>query len=807
MRVLLLSILLLGVCARGLAVNVTVCVTDEKASAVFADIMDQTGMNFVYSTDLLSGVKVSVCASDKPLKVALAQMFRGTDIEYKIKGKDVILKRKKQGVHHAVAAKPAVAATPNAETPRMLEEVVVVSRLEAPVTDTPEIGAKKISSADVVATPVLFGESDVIKSLTMQPGISEGTEGMAGMNVHGGGVDQNLYMLDNVPMYQVNHFGGFFSAFNAEAIRYADFYKSSMPAKYDGRLSSFMDVRTKVGSSESHHGTARLGLTSGSFNINGPMGRRFTYSVALRRTWFDVLTIPYVAIYNSDSNSDKIRFKYAFMDFNGKVNYRISERASGFVSTYFGHDVLNSGEKDYQEGDNWWRSDDRYDMSWGNALVQAGLDYRFTPALTAEFSAAFTRYFMTMKGSELYAEEACTTNTLQNSDNNITDWIFRGDFTSDLSCSQRLRYGANYTRHSFLPQRTIKEYIVNRTATKSGDYTTPYRANEVGIYVEDDWKASDHIHANVGFHGTAFNIDGKTSVGYAPRLSVSYTPSSNLAIKAAYSRTNQFVHQLSHTYLSLPTDQWIPITGNFKPESADKVSLGAYWTSSDNQFVASAEGYYKAMHNLVDYRDDYYIYSPLDMWTAQLCSGCGSAKGVDVKVEKCFGKLSGHIAYSLAWADRTFADKNQGKSFPARFDNRHTINILIYWNIGKKVQLNVAWTGHSGNRFTLLPQEFVAPDFDNDYNRDSAPLQAPVNNYRLPFYHRLDMSLMVRNSRGYWTFGLYNAYCHRNVIGIRRGDKKVEYFAPGSYRADYVPVFQKISILPIIPSISYTWQF
>ncbi len=187
----------------------------------------------------------------------------------------------------------------------MLEEVVVVSRLEAPAVATAEIGAKKLTAKEILATPVMFGESDVIKALHMQPGVSEGQEGLAGLNVHGGNSDENLYMLDNVPIYQVNHFAGLFSAFNAEAIRYIDFFKSSIPAKYDGRLSSYLDVRTKNGSREGHHGSFRLGLTSGAFNIDGPIGQSTTYSVALRRSWFDLLSTPLLALGNAASAEKK----------------------------------------------------------------------------------------------------------------------------------------------------------------------------------------------------------------------------------------------------------------------------------------------------------------------------------------------------------------------------------------------------------------------------------------------------------------------------------------------------------------------
>lgn len=160
------------------------------------------------------------------------------------------------------------------------------------------------------------------------------------------------------------------------------------------------------------------------------------------------------------------------------------------------------------------------------------------------------------------------------------------------------------------------------------------------------------------------------------------------------------------------------------------------------------------------------------------------------------GRLSGHIAYSLAWADRTFPDKNGGRTFPARFDHRHTVNVLFSWDISSKVQLSTAWTGHSGSRFTLLPQVWEEPDLDGTGFYDSGPLQARINNYRLPFYHRLDLSCTVKNRRGFWNFSLYNAYCHLNTVAIR-----------GAYDKYGNPVFQKVKMLPLIPSISYTWQF
>ncbi|MDE6467968.1 MAG: TonB-dependent receptor, partial [Muribaculaceae bacterium] len=368
------------------------------------------------------------------------------------------------------------------------------------------------------------------------------------------------------------------------------------------------------------------------------------------------------------------------------------------------------------------------------------------------------------------------------------------DWTPALA--HRVRFGAGYTLHSYQPGGSRRTYIVGSTQTFTCDSTASYLANEANAYIEDDWRINEMFRLNAGLHLSLFNIDGKTNFGFGPRLSFSYRPDRNWAVKAAYARTNQYVHQLTQTYLSLPTDQWVPVTGNFKPQNADKVSVGVYWQSDNKTFTASVEGFWKVMRNLVDYRDEYYLRPPTEIWNSQLCSGKGTAKGIDFKIEKVYGRLSGHVAYTLSWSDRTFPDKNGGETFPARFDNRHTVNILLNWVINDRMSLNAAWTGRSGNRFTLLTQVWEAPAFGSSFRGDEIPLQTHINNYQLPFYHRLDLSLTVRNKRGYWNFGLYNAYCHLNTVAVRR------------YWDNYGrPVFQKVKMLPLIPSISYTWQF
>lgn len=815
---LLMILLLVNIGAA--AQMVTIQAVDRPAAEVFRSIVEQTGKNFVYSSALLKDVRISINASNKPLKSVLNEMFKNADIEYQIKGKNVILKQKVNKRAEKSDKPRATGVRPSVNAINALDEVVIVSRLEAPTVETSEIGARKITSDDIRNTPAMFGESDVIKSLQMMPGVSGGAEGMAAMHVHGGEADGNLFMLDNVPMYQVNHFAGLFSAFNTDIIRYIDFFSTSVPAKYDGRLSSFMDVRLKNGNQEEHHGSARISLTSGAFNLSGPISNRTSYVVGVRHTWCDLFTVPIFALVNTDNDEEKINGRYYFMDLNAKVNHRFSSRANGFVSIYFGNDYLKTGSKekfnasDVYEVDYGWKDIEKYNFNWGNIVAQAGMNYRINPDLTSEFTAAYTRYFSSMrhyyKTDNYEGDNHNISVTDVKSNNHINDWIFRGDFDWHASDKSHVRFGAGYTRHSFLPAKNEREYLYNDTKILSHDSVRPYGANEVNIYAEDDYTISSTLRANAGMHASLFNIDGKTRYGLSPRLSLSYRPTENFAVKAAYTRTVQYVHQLAESYLALPTDQWIPITRHFKPESADKVALGAYWQSSNGSYSASVVGYYKYMRNLLDYRDEYCLRLPMEMWDARLTTGHGTAKGIDFTVEKIAGRFTGRISYSLAWADRTFKDKNGGLTFPARFDHRHTINLLASWRVSNRVSLSAAWIGHSGNRFTLFSQVWDAPSFGYDYSADDdVPLRGPINNYQLPFYHRLDLSCTVKNSRGYWTFGLYNAYNHMNTIAVKRDYKDVfDYdIDNGNLIITTVPVFKKVKFLPIIPSISYTWQF
>lgn len=802
------------------AQNITLKATDRPAAEVFRTIMQQTDRNFVYSSDLLKDLRVTVDVRNRPLKKVLDEIFRDTDIEYRIKGKNVVLKKKKTEKPKKQANTKTAPRLQLSDSVKvtMLQPVEVVSQPENHPLETAKSGVTTLSGATIGSVPAILGEPDLVKSLQILPGVSESEAGFSGMSVHGGGSDENLYMLDNVPFYQAEHFAGLFSPFNTDIVKEADFYKTSVPARFDGRLSSFLDVHLKKGNQEGHHGSGRLGLTSGVFNISGPIGKKTTYMVGLRRSWYDVLAIPALAIVNSREKEEKVILRYHFMDFNARLDHRFSNRIAGFLNVYYGDDRVKIGNQDKKEPQEGYYTKEIHDFKWGNVLAQAGINYHFSNTLSSEFSVAYTGYFSGMGYDDLEKEIRPEYTDLSHeklwSSNNIHAGSARGDFVWHPIENGRMRFGTSYTYHTFLPERTVRDYTFNDITVKTHDVPESIGASEINAYVEYDWNISDHLHAEGGLHGSLFHIDGKTKGGLSPRLSFSFNPTSQLALKGAYSRTVQYVHRVDQTYISLPCDRWIPTVGDFKPMTADKISIGGYWQTKGGDYAVALDAYWKWMHDILDYRDEFYLQPQSYSWNDRLTSGKGSAKGLDIMIEKKTGTFTGHISYSLAWADRQFAERNGGHPYPARFDHRHTVKVFVDWKVSEKVSLNALWTGHSGNRFTLLPQRFEDPNLpggDSSWH-DEVNLRAPINNYQLPFYHRLDLSCIVRNKRGYWTFGLYNAYCNMNTIAIQSGNKsesRYTHVGDNIWTVDYTtrPVFQKLKLIPVIPSISYTWLF
>ena len=867
----------------------------QKASVreILDEIQKQTGVTFSYESSLLSGLqKTTFRADDEALTDCLTRLFANLPVVYKMTGNVVVLKRKPKQVtvsgfvrdkrsaesligasvyeaHSRVGTASnnfgffsltlppgditirssyigytshqhilnglerdtvlAIELEPSAS----LQEVVITgqSNDKQSVLST-QMGALEINQQTIRSTPVMFGEADIIKTLQLTPGVSAGTEGTAGMYVRGGNVDENLFLIDGNPVYQINHIGGIFSAFNPEAISGMDFFKSGFPSRYGGRLSSVVDVHTKEGNMKEYHGSASIGLISGNLNFEGPIIKdRTSFNIGLRRTWLDVLSAPAVAIANKITKKDgtRLRARYAFHDLNLKVNHIFNDRSRMYLSLYNGNDVLKGGSTDFpdQDSDNNYNYDSDVSLRWGNIMATAGWTYVFNNRLFGKVSGVFTRYHSRLRNTEHdvvgnEGDEDYSDSFRENETNTgITDFGLRTSFDYLPASAHHIRFGGDYLVHRFHPEynRSVAYEKNEETSVEIGqEFANDLLwGHEAGVYAEDDWTLSSAVRLNAGLRFSLFNVQGKTYTGLEPRVSLRWLLDDNLSFKASYSRMNQYVHLISNSFISLPTDAWMPVTRKLKPLISDQVSAGFYY-NLNKEYNFSVEGYYKTLDNLLEYRDGHTFTPSFVNWEDKLTAGEGRSYGAEFMVRKETGRTTGWVGYGLSWSDRQFDELNQGARYPARFDNRHKLNIVVMHKISPKVELSAAWSYASGNHVTLSLENYYENGTGSPTNNDNHSVGASEsidyyegrNNYQLPAYHRLDLGIKIyrpkkKGRMGIWTVSIYNVYSRMNPFMIYKSDKTVP--DPGSSYGKNVPVFKTIGIMPIIPSISYTYKF
>lgn len=872
----------------------------QKASVreILDEIQKQAGVTFSYESSLLSGLpKTTFRADDEALENCLTRLFANLPVVYKMTGRIVVLKRKPKQVtvsgfvrdkrsaesligasvyesgsrvgtasnnfgffsltlpggditirasyigytgrlYNLTGLERDTVLTIELEPSASLQEVVVTgqSTSKQSVLST-QMGALEINQQTIRSTPVMFGEADIIKTLQLTPGVSSGTEGTAGMYVRGGNVDENLFLIDGNPVYQINHIGGIFSAFNPEAISGMDFFKSGFPSRYGGRLSSVVDVHMKEGNMKEYHGSATLGLISGNLNFEGPIVKdRTSFNISLRRTWLDVLSAPALAIANKITKKDGIRTRarYAFHDLNLKVNHIFNDRSRMYFSLYNGNDVLKGGSTDYPSD---FYSDVKsynYDtdvsLRWGNIMATTGWTYVFNNRLFGKFSGVFTRYHSKLRSTELdiegkEGESGYSERFSENSTNTgIMDLGVRTSFDYLPVHSHHIRFGGDYLVHRFRP-----EYNRSSSFDKSQDFISNINkeyandllwGHEAGVFAEDDWTLLPSVRINAGVRFSLFNVQGKTYTGVEPRVSLRWLLADNLSFKASYSRMNQYVHLISNSFISLPTDAWMPVTRKLKPLLSDQVSAGFYY-DLNKTYSFSVEGYYKTMENLLEYRDGHTFTPSYLNWEEKLTAGDGRAYGAEFMVRKETGRTTGWIGYGLSWADRKFDELNLGERYPARFDNRHKLNIVVMHKISPKVEISAAWSYASGNHVTLSLENYMENGSLNYVHGNGYDLPYTGswgidyyegrNNYQLPAYHRLDLGIKIyrpkkKGRMGIWTVSIYNVYSRMNPFMIHKTDKEVR-DPSSSYGYKVVPVFKTVGIMPIIPSVSYTYKF
>ena len=713
-----------------------------------------------------------------------------------------------------------------------LNEVTVTARaIESNVKGT-QMSTIELPVMQLKKVPALFGETDVIKALQLLPGVQSGTEGSAGMYVRGGGPDENLILLDGVPLYNVNHAAGFFSAFNADAIKNVTLYKGNFPARFGGRLSSVVDVRMKDGDMYEYHGNLSLGLIASKINVEGPIIKgKTSFNLSFRRTYYDVFTAPladYIVKLNSENKKNSGWGGYYFYDLNLKLNHKFSDKDRLFLSIYSGDDKVYARIKlgyDYSSsyyGTN--TSSERFnlDWKWGNRVAALRWNHVIQPNLFMNVTGAYTQYRHFM-GAEI-RDESSFVNQDQNSSysesvdlglhSGIYDYSARADFDYKPHDNHDMKFGLNLTHHTYKPTTTayhIKLVEDNQTGFAFDTVTSDasVRALETDLYVEDNWDISNYFKLNAGLHYSTFSVDKKTYHSLQPRLSMRALVTDEFSLKAGYAYMSQYIHLLSSNAISLPTDLWVPVTGNIVPMNAHQVAVGAFYDWKGFEF--SVEGYYKKMNNVLEYKDGASFFS-LDQtgWDDKVVMGDGWAYGIELFAQKQLGKFTGWVGYTWAHTNRLFNREGQelnfGQVFTAKYDRRHDLNIVLMYEFNDRIDVGATWVYSTGNCATLSYQDYNGLGVGyNDY--PTIGYIESRNNYRYNSYQRLDLVANFHKQKKYceriFSISVYNALCHNNPFVVVPWSE-YEY---NPYLNEYVDrkTLQQVCIFPIIPTL--TWQY
>lgn len=712
-------------------------------------------------------------------------------------------------------------------TDNQLEEVVVVSdRVETGLMAT-HAGALDIPMSQIRQTPSILGESDVMKTIQHLPGVQAGTEGSAGLYVRGGSPDQNLILLDGVPIYNVDHIFGFFSVFTPEAMKKVTLFKGSFPARFGGRLSSVIDVRTNDGDMKNYHGSFSLGLLSTKLNVEGPIVKdRTSFNVSLRRSYLDVLARPFM--------SDDTKFRYYFYDINAKVNHKFSEKSRLYLSLYHGKDYFDCNTKDNWGVEEDVQTKDDVGIEWGNLVVAARWNKVINNKLFSNTTVAYNQYKMNTDSKSHIKYRGQQEHYLTNYNSGIKDWSAQIDFDYTPVPRHHIKFGGSYIFHEFHPEvMTAKVSVQNEEVKEDSIYhaisNKRLHANEFSLYFEDNFDLTNRLRTNIGVHLSAFHVDGKSYFSAQPRLSARYQISNNMVIKASYSKMNQYINLLTSAPISMPTDLWVPVTKNIKPMRSHQYSLGAYYTGWSG-WELSAEGYYKSMTNILEYKDATRYIGSSASWESKVEMGKGRSFGVEFMAQRTIGKSTGWIAYTWSKSDRKFEKGgiNQGERFPFKYDRRHQIDIVFNHKFSDKVDIGASWYFATGGTTTIAREitGVIRPTpeglgsiytwFYKDLNSSSNPhiiLENEYvegrNNYRLPASHRLNVGInfhkKTKNGVRTWNFSVYNMYNAMNPTFVHRANEMVLNESTGEIKT--IPILRKMTLLPFIPSVTYTYKF
>jgi len=692
----------------------------------------------------------------------------------------------------------------------MLTEVLVEASQAEKIQESSQMSIMTIPIKTIEKLPMLLGELDVIKALQLLPGVQSGSEGSSGLYVRGGGPDQNLILLDGVPVYNASHLFGFFSVFNTDAINSVELIKGGFPAQYGGRLSSVIDIRMKEGHANEFHGKGSIGIISSKLMLEGPIIKnRVSFMVSARRTYFDILARPLIKYSFRSTGGDGL-FGYYFYDLNGKINIKLSDKDRIYLSSYFGDDKLFLRQSyAYDEfGSKKIENQNQFGLSWGNRINALRYNRVLTNKLFLNLTATYSKYHFSI--DQFYKQSSTPADTNYDSEygfgytSGIYDWSGRLDFDYQPNANHTIKFGLGNTYHSFVPgEVNYKEAFAGRTLADTTLGASNVFSHEYFLYVQDDFKIGSRFKANMGLHYSGFVGSKNQYKSLQPRVSARYLITELLSVKASYAEMQQFIHLLTNSTIGLPTDIWLPSTQKLKPEYSRQIAAGLAYTYKE-KFEISIEGYYKKMDGVIEYADGAEIFNIAGDWEDVIEVGTGWSYGAELFVQKKVGNTTGWFGYTLSWTNRQFENLNQGKLFPYRYDRRHDLSIVVTHEINDHIDIAGTWVYGTGNAISLPLESYPQAPSLSGWQSDVKYFEER-NGYRMAAYHRMDFGINLHKElkryKRTWSFGAYNVYSRQNPFFLMFQDR----YIPGSNSVQKKLI--QFSIFPIIPYATLSFEF
>lgn len=671
---------------------------------------------------------------------------------------------------------------------KVMQEVTVTAERADKNIKQAEMSTARLDMKTIRQIPALMGEVDVIKAIQMLPGVQATSEGTSGFSVRGGGLDQNLIVLDEATVYNASHLMGFFSVFNNDAVRDVKLYKGDMPANYGGRLSSVLDVRMKEGNNKQFKGTGGVGLISSRLTLEGPIvNEKTSFLVSGRRTYADL----FFPLFSDEDLKKSIMY---FYDLNLKMNHQINNNNRLYLSAYLGRDIF--GQKGNSKA------------GFGNKTATLRWNHQFSQKLFSNLTAIASNYdysLSTEQGGGKYVWKS-----------NLLDYTVKTDFNFYPNPNNEIKFGVSATLHELDP---IDAWIY----TKESDTTMrfPSMKNyelEYAAYISNQQKIGEKVTLKYGLRYTLFQNIGKSTLNnfdenheyigsteykkgevfhsypaWEPRLGLMYNINNVSSVKASYSRTYQFLQLASVSNGGMPLDYWFPSNKNVKPQKSDQFGIGYFRNFSNNKFETSIELFYKQMDNVIDFKDhtSTLFNSRLE---GDIRTGEAYSYGAEFLIRKNEGKLNGWVSYTLSRAIRKIPEINNGKEYSAPYDKPHNVNVVLNYNVTHRFTVSANWVFASGTPITFPVGSF-------EVENTAIPIYSERNEYRMRSYHRLDLSATVKGKErpgrfwnGEWVFSVYNAYGRHNDWMLNFDLEK------GKAERTYLPFV-------FFPAITYNFNF